>query len=248
MSVRFASASSQYLVNTSPPVVAPPMTVGFWFNKITAVDAFMWDLNRVATTAHYMAITCNATNVVTVVINDAGGGLTITGATVALNQWHYVLFRAFSAANYWLSVLPNTGAVSRVQSTTSKSPAALDRAAIGCYLSTAGAPGNQMNGMIAEFFQTDTDVQGDGLTTDIGLLHQIAYRGPFSLPNIVNDIVDYRSFRSPPSGERHGESYAGKKGRQVWTPTNGPTLEAHCPLFGGYRGPPHSQSDIVIPV
>ena len=47
-----------------------------------------------------------------------------------------------------------------------------------------------------KLWYTNTDIQSDGLTLDANLVRQLAYFGPFSLPHIAKDIIEYSSFRA----------------------------------------------------
>jgi hypothetical protein len=94
---------------------------------------------------------------------------------------------------------------------------------------------------ISEFWYTNTDIQPDGAQLNDDLLRQLAYGGPFSVPHVAANLIEYRSFRKvieSDQDEAVGDGvYWGGAGRQVWTNTNGVTRGPHPPLPGWYAKP-----------
>jgi len=118
------------------------------------------------------------------------------------------------------------------------------------------APTFFLNGLIAEYWLTNTDIQPDGAQLDDNLLRQLAYGGPFSVPHIAKDLIEYRSFRKVIESDQDeapgDEVYWGGAGRQVWTNTNGVRRGPHPPLPGYYKRPRPRQmlnpySQMLIP-
>jgi hypothetical protein len=116
-------------------------------------------------------------------------------------------------------------------------------------LQTSAGASVPFDGNVAEFWYTNTDIQPDGAQLDGNLLRQLAYGGPFSVPHIAGDILEYRSFRKVIESDQDeavgDEVYWGGAGRQVWTNTNGVTRGPHPPLPGWYRKP--ADSRLMVP-
>lgn len=95
-----------------------------------------------------------------------------------------------------------------------------------------------MQGQIAEIWYTNTDIQPDGAQLQNSTLRQLAFNGPFSLPHIAKDIVEYRSFRSRLDSRQDTPEEVYHRGlRQTWTNTNGVTLGPHPPAVENQEGP-----------
>ena len=93
------------------------------------------------------------------------------------------------------------------------------------------------DGILAEWWTTNTDIQPDGGQLSNQTLIQLSRGGPFSLPHIRKDIAEYRSMRLA-LGSKESEPpdyFMGNKGRQIWT-NNGATLAVHPPLASSYKG------------
>lgn len=115
-------------------------------------------------------------------------------------------------------------------------------------LGTDGGGTQPFTGRLAEFWCTNTDIQADNAQLQDWMARQLAYGGPFSVPHIVKDIVEYRSLRVFPEsrGDRGTEVYHGKFGRQTWANTNGVTTGPHPPLPYWYVKPGQTQRQLVI--
>jgi hypothetical protein len=120
-----------------------------------------------------------------------------------------------------------------------RTPASLIKWTVGA-LNNNGTPEAFLDGLVGEFWTTNTDISADAGQLPDWLVQQLAYGGPFSVPHIAKDIVDYRSFRSGLASDqdRVGEGYPGRFGRRTWSNVNGVTLGAHPPLPANYARPP----------
>lgn len=122
----------------------------------------------------------------------------------------------------------------------------MDAMAIGSQASAT--PTEFFDGRMAEIWYTNTDIQADGLQLQDALLRQLAYGGPFSVPHIAKDIVEYRSLRVHPDsrGDQPSEVYHGKFGRQIWTNANGVTAGPHPPLPYWYVKPGQTRRPLIV--
>jgi hypothetical protein len=111
--------------------------------------------------------------------------------------------------------------------------------AVGALVNSS--PSGFFDGQVGEFWYTDTDIQADGAQLQDSTLRQLAYFGPFSIPHIAKDIVEYRSFRSRLDSRQDTPDEVYYRGtRPVWTNTNGVNLGPHPPAATNYIDPPGS--------
>lgn len=240
MGARFANASSQYLINSSPPVVQFPMAVAMWVNfDAVATTRNLWSLADPAVANHFYSLDTDTSGFN---IAAAAGGPTNTASiavvpTTGASNWFFVLLRIIDFNNRRLELLSPTGAASSVGSGTG-------RTAI-CTTAYIGARGgstilNYFDGTIGEYWLTSGDVVSNPALMDVADLRQLARAGPWSFPHLAQSVVDYRSFRNGiDSDEDYGLDYFnGPKGRQNWVNTNGVIRGANPPLNDGvYRRP-----------
>lgn len=235
----FSAGSSQCLTQSSNPVPAYPYTVGVWFQTTAtspATSATVWAFAQTAGAGNNNAFYQDTSNNLNF---WDGGNVTTIQASISTGIWYFGLCRCISGTNKRFSLLSSRGAVSHAQDTTSSITTGMTNAAIGSS-SENNATLNYFTGYIAEFWLTNADVQADGAQTSEPTLWQLAYSGPFSVPHIAQNIIDYRSLRSSLGSDqdRGAETYAGANGRQVWTSNGSPTLGPHPPLFTTYAPPP----------
>lgn len=250
MAVVFTASSSQRIINSATPVTTFPFTVGYWLKMPnSASDQVSWSLVDTASVTEYWAVYKNSSNILVQNVN-AGAGYSEIASTNAIgdNQWTYVLVRIISATNRRFNVLHWNGVIDSVQSTTSRSPASIDRVCLG--MSDYSTPDSPMDGSIAEYFMANVDVHRGGGAIPATYLRQIAYGGPFSVPFIERNLVDYRSFRqSLTSDQDNAYDYhlGGQRPvRQVWTNVNGATLGPHVPLPGYYERPVSNRTMVLV--
>ena len=250
MSAAFVLSSSQHLINTSPPFITYPYSVGFWVYPQSVNNGqyrVWWGQGDTGGTNNHYTLLGQGPG--TDFTHACDGGTSIaeaSGGTVVVNTFYYVIGRGVSATNRWLAVLTPIGTI-HAQNTTSRTPSGLDNMTIGNLKRTSN--NNFCDARIAEFWCTATDIQADGAQLDDNLLRQLAYGGPFSVPNVAANLLEYRSFRKVIESDQDeapgDELYWGGAGRQVWTNTNGVTRGPHPPLPGWYRKP--ADARVMVP-
>lgn len=251
MSASFASASSQELVNTAPGFVgAYPFTVGFWvYPTTTGTSRTVWSLSDTAGSSNLFRFTQGTTRWQLTAASTAGGSATAQNAVAPVaNQWMFVLLRFISATNRRMALLRNGTVSDHSQNTTSITPAGIDAMAIGC--NHDNSPDGFFDGSVAEFFLCDSDIQADGAQLQDSMLRQLAMQGPFSLPHIRRNIVEYRSFRSRGLDSRSDDSEEvyHRETRQVWTNTNTVQLGPHPPAAENWHRPldPYTPPAVLV--
>ncbi len=243
MAAQFAAASTQYLVNATPGIITAPFTVGMWVQlaAVGAVNRTLFALSDTAVADHYFLIRMRDDELVSIVGCAGATGENVANTSVALIPlaWTFIVGRFIASNNRRVGVLQPSGIAQFTQSTTDRAAASLDTMTIGA-LSTSGGITEPWDGAIGEFWITNADVgQATGVNLTSDQLRQLAYGGPFSLPRIAKDIIEYRSFRKAPASDADeiGEVFHGALGRQVWTNTNGVTIGPHPPLPYWYVRP-----------
>jgi hypothetical protein len=257
MGVNLVNASSQKISALLPfttTLAGSTVTLACWF-RTTTTTGTVAVLNygqsgstdyveiRRATTAYAAAFTA--------------AGSTKAGNTIAgggTNVWHFSLARFIDpvAGTSRHSLLNGaTGAVAHATNTnTSGSPfGALDTLTIGGRSGTATA--GFFDGVIAEVWMANADVQPGGAQTEDWLVRQLAWYGPFSCPQIRPAILEYRSLRAALDASQNNtrELFAGPYGVLPWTQSGSPTLSFHPPLIGqGYRTPRGNRSSLIVPI
>lgn len=154
---------------------------------------------------------------------------TALATTISTGVWYYLVARFISATNRRLSVYRADGFVEHAQNTTSTTPTGLSSEKHG-QLATET---NLFNGLIAERWTANADIQADGGQLNEDLLRQLAFRGPFSIPQLSGLLVDYRSFRRGLGSDQDSAgdfSPTRQRLRQEWS-NNGALLAQHPPLL-----------------
>lgn len=249
MSALFTAASSQRLVNSTPPLITYPFTVGLWVFSDAATATF-WSLAAVANTTHFFSLAWTAGAPGNTSINAAAGGAASVGQQstpqVPPSRWVFIVGRFISATNrrlgYMLVSTLNVPLIAHASNTTSTSPV-VDTGYIGCR--GGSTPSLFLNGMVAEYWMTDTDIQPDGLQLSDQTVRHLARRGPFSIPHIGSRVVDYRSFRNAVSSDQDcaPDYFNGSDGRQNWVNVNGVIRGANMAYGENYQRP----GDYTIP-
>lgn len=242
MAALFTAANSQAINNSAPGIVSTgyPLSVGAWVNlaAVGAVNRTVFGASDTGTTNNYLLVRMNAAEQIGLTAADGGAESSFFASTLAAGVWTFLLARFIAADNRKISTYAN-GAVVHGSSLTVRAPTGLDALAIGC-TATSGGNAEFWDGLIGELWYAYTDIQPGGAQLQDDLLRQLAYGGPFSVPHIDKDIIEYRSLRKYPSseGDEMGEVFHGAAGRQTWTNTNGVTIGHHPPLPYWYPKPP----------
>lgn len=249
MSAQFVGASSQNL-NAGAKVTDVPFTAGIWV-LVTATTGgqYLWslhdggvncwiDLQTSFGTA--WSFDCTA--------SGFGGVVSAAAGTVVANTWFFVIVRGISVTNRRIAVLNSvTGAASHAQNTTSKVMTGIITHNLGCLLGGSASNQGYATGNVAEYWITNTDIQEDGLQLQDATLRQLAYGGPFSIPHIGQNVIDYRSLRKSPVENDMVETYASPViDPQKWTNTNAATVGPHPALPYWFARPGQKLQSLVI--
>lgn len=256
MAASFVSASSQHLDQVSVPITAVPFTVGLWVRPTTTGTLrHFWSLGDSASNLFPAAFSIgqSAANawIVQADVNTSATETTSAGAVTA-NQWAFVFARFITATNRRISVLQSDGSTAHAQGTTSETPTSIDIMSLGCYngnSSGGGAFANFFDGQVGEFWYTNTDIQADAAQTQESLLRQLAYGGPFSVPHIAKDIVEYRSLRKATTSDRDNETevyFRGPFSKRIWADVASVTVSHHPPLPYWYVKPEQNERVLTI--
>jgi hypothetical protein len=248
MAATFVAASSQRLANEAAPAKVYPITVGAWLypTSTAAGNAAAITVGSSGATADSFVF-CRTAAQWQIYAKGAGTANGQTAGTCTANAWHYVVARWVAATNRRAAILNPDGSVTHLSSATSRTPTTCNVADLGA--SREGGTAAQFwDGSIAEFWMTATDIQADGLALSEQTLRQLAYGGPFSLPHVAKDILDYRSLRSTLGSDqdKFSEWDFGAAGKQTWANTNSVTLGAHPPLPYWYEKPVDIFRNLII--
>lgn len=230
--------STSYLINSAPNLSATgyPLTGGAWFKPNAAPAVGQGIILEYSDTGASppigrFDIRLSTTSKLGLFARD--GTTAATGSTttsVTLGGWHFVIARWISLTNRRMTVLFPDGAIEHVQNTTSINPSGIDALYIGALPNFGSTPSDFFNGAIGEWWIADADVQADGAQLNTGLLRQLAYSGPFSVPHISRNIVEYHAMRSSlPNARTNFEEHYYKRSFQTWSNT-AVTLAPHPPL------------------
>lgn len=245
MAAEFVSASGQRL-SSAAPLTAPPFTVGAWVfpTTVAAGVAVIYSLSNSTLASNWLAISRNGA-AFRITAQDGTATNTAFGTATA-NAWHFIVGRFAAATNRKAAVLHPDGSTAFGSSVTSRTPTGIDVAGIGAR--NNGSIVELWDGSIGELWVAKADIQPDGAQLLDSTLRQLAYGGPFSVPDIAKDIIEYRSFRKHPAsdGDEIGEVHHGALGRQVWTNTNGVTIGHHPPLPYWYEKPGQRRVPLIV--
>lgn len=244
MSLRFTSASSQNLLNSSPGVVTFPQTFACWLKPVTVTACTVMELGNTASASHWCGLGLDTTSGWGFEASATGGaGTTVYATTASAGRWDFCMIRWISATNRRISVLTEKGNVAHAQSTTSINPTITNFVLASSY---SGGPGFYFNGCMAELWRIAADVQPDGAQTENWFLRKLAYEGPFAFPHLRKDLIEYHAFRSAVITDRPNEALYGLRGAQTYTiGGSSPAIDTHAPLLGSYRTP--VQPSMIIP-
>ncbi len=167
----------------------------------------------------------------------ASAGNNQTNTAVITGQWTFVISRFIGIANRRQSILSPGGAITHSTNTFSVADTARVILSIGAStVSSGGTPAEWVNGRVAEFWGTNTDVGFDS-ASDLPntLVRQLAYGGPFSVPRVANTVAEYHSFLQVlgSDSETSLDPYY-RSTRATYVPT-AMTLGQHPPLPSSYN-------------
>jgi hypothetical protein len=251
MGALFTSASSTKIANTSPVLVATgsPICMAAW-HLMSSTTGPVIGFYDIATSNWWYELRLSGTG--TAIASSMANGVerTATSTVSGVNgQWVFALARFISDSNRWISILNRAGQSEHIQNTTSNvMSAVLDNICIGARNVTTPV---YTSGTIAEVWYTDADIWPDPSSAiDDMIFRQIAFKGPFSIPELSDSIVEYRSLRksidSTTDEAGDGNVYS-RVGLQTWTQTNSPILSQHPPLAFDFVSP-NTLKPIIISV
>jgi len=225
VAVNFVSASTQSLQNAAPPAFAYPFTVAMWTvptGLLASRTYWCWTDNT--TTNNYFELSTTAGG--SSQFQAQAGGSLATMNTTGSSSPLFIIARAISATDKRLAAFGfNNAIVAQTNSATNATPTGLNTMVLGARVTSAGTS-RSWDGRISEFWWTNSDIGLGQGALDAPLIQKLAREGPFSVPHVANNVVEYRSFRdgiqAPGGGSR--ETYFGNFGSQVWSAVNAPTL------------------------
>lgn len=250
MSAMFTRASSQYLLNSSPPVTAYPITVGMWVNmlSVSAVLNTLVSFVDTGSTTNFFRLDISSTEVPQIGYSDTASGFSAAnGSAMTAGTWHFLLGRFISTSTARLSQLTPAGNIVNAATSATRTPAGIDSISIG--RNQTSSPDTPCDALIAEFWYTNIDVQPDGGVSNGDLVRQLAYGGPFSMPHVAASLIEYRSFRKSlaSDSDESAECYQGSAtGQQIWTNNNGATVGPHPPLPYWYQSPQDFIRNVMV--
>ena len=247
MAASFASASSQSLSTTVPelPSTGYPFAVGMWVAPSTlSVEKTLFSFADTGSANNYLEIRQTAGNNFALAAAAGGAENTATGGiNGGANRWNFVLARFDSATLRRIDVISPSGQTPGNTVTTSTAPASLDTMALGARI--ASTTSQYFDGLIAEFWYANVNIQPSGGASN--LLRRLAFGGPFSVPRVGRNVVQYWSFREHPTAAKGAEALIGAgKPWQRWTNTGGVTTGPHPPLPYGYEKPRPARRVLVF--
>lgn len=242
MAASFVSGSSQRLINAAPPLPSTgyPLTVGAWvYPTSTASARRFFSYGDTAAGLNYMEIGHGSGGTWQLTARDGATTSTASAGTVVANDWTFLL-GGFSTSTvrrlYVLGSTQNTLGGDGI----SISPAGLDTMALGAR--TTNSPSLFWHGLIGEFWYCAADFGA----FSSGQVRQLAYGGPFSIPDIASKVIEYRSLRTSRTAGEGRDVYVGAGAHmQVWSNVNGVTTGPHPPLPYWYANP--RQRRVLLP-
>lgn len=243
MGVKFTAASIQSVICSEPKLTTRPFTIACWYNAPIGGEQVLTVVRDTAATQRGWEFYCHSDDITTRLTWWTGTATQGTAtATSTRGEWNFAVARLIGQSSKRIANL-YPGGISHGNSTTSTSPVALNTVEIGGWDGVVN-----FDGVIAEWWMADIDVQPDGGQMSDNLLRQLAYKGPFSVPHVASAVVEYRSFWQGigSNEDRAGHVYQ-KGGRRLFTAVNGPTIGEHPPLAPDYVRPgPYLKPRVLV--
>jgi hypothetical protein len=242
----FVSVSSQYIKNAAPSLVSTgyPLTMAAWINPADFSNSTLFGFFSSGGTTNYVMLFKGSSGW-SIAANDGSSSNNAATGAATTNVWYFIVTRWVSSTNRWLDILNSDGSTAHSQGTTSKAPTGMNQLGVGARVYST--PDSFSNALIAEFWYADADIQADGGQLDDNLLRRLAYGGPFSVPHIAKDIVEYRSLRKAlTSDSDDGNEVYARNGVQTWTQSGSPTVGPHCPVPYWYVKPRQTERILTV--
>ena len=250
MALRLDGAS--YIQNASAPVTTTPVAMGAWVSPATSgVDQTIWSMSDTGATNQYYRLFISSVDAWSFTV-QAGAGTdvaSVSDSSAFINQWTFVLVQAAADDDLVINLVRYDGnIIGSDASTTAGPPTGVDSMQIGALLTSSGAS-SLFTGRVAEYWIANVDFGVISDTERDAFMYQLAWGGPFSIPQVANNIVEYRSLRKYPTslGDDLTEVYwGGGKGIQTWAAVGSPTIAAHPPLPYWFARPGQYQTNLIV--
>lgn len=245
MGLLLASATSDSPSVTPLFTIDYPFTVGCWVRPDAATGVTWTFTDNVGFGGATMAGLLVNTDWSFAAAGTGGfpGAEALTTTNVTVGVWYFVICRGISSTNRRIAVLNSaSGLVEHGQSTVPRSISAATILVLNTEVS--GGSLTEYDQALAEFWYTATDIQADGAQLLDSTMRQLAYGGPFSVPHIACDVLEYHSLRSSLLDQPvRGETYASGD-PPVWTGAGIRT--EHPPLPYWYMAPPSDTLNVSM--
>lgn len=175
----------------------------------------------------------------------AGGTDANANTTTAIPAaaWSFWVARFITSTNRRVHVIHSSGLVEHGTNSTARAPTSMDRMQLGA--SAGSIVSNFWNGLLAEYWLANADIYASDQNIDTPLLRQIACGGPFSVPRIRENLVEYKSLRLG-AADAVNECLYEKFGKPNWENINGAGIGHHPPLPYWYETPGQRRRALVI--
>jgi hypothetical protein len=238
MGVSVASASSQYVQASTVSFTTLPLVVGAWVRLTAVANATRrpWAMTNAAAT-DTRSLYMSSAELLGIQVVGTGTGTLTTSTAISAAVWHFVVGRFIANNNRRVSVLHGSGLVEHGVNTTNSSQSGLDTEIIGARMVSGAAASDFWNGEIGELFICNADIYDAAADLPDSLVRQLAYGGPFSVPNVAASLFEYRSLRNNIGSGGGGQDNYCQNGAKFWTPVASPLLSYHPPLPYWYERP-----------
>lgn len=254
MSLRLEAANSQYLTQAAPPILDYQFTVGIWVNlaAVGAVARTIFCLSDTGTTNNYFVLRMTASENLNIAVAAGGAESTVAGATALVaGTWNFVLARFNSTTSRRMLSYHYDGLHAQpAGDTNTRAPTGIDTLTIGALNTSAGVSAF-WDGLIGPYFITNDDVIiGGGTITNANDTRKFGRFGPFALPHLADHLMEWRSFRTSPTGGDAADVYTAKVNGGTmpgpWVNNGGAQIGPHTPLSCLYRLPQLVKLPLVI--
>lgn len=258
MGVAFTGAGTGvYQTSTVPFTATAPITVGMWFYATSsAAAAATWSITDNSSTLNFFRVGCTGGGVPSLTIRNSTAAAAVninagtTGGSGTTGAWTFLIGRFATTASRFIDGIGIDGTVGGATDTSLLVPT-MNRMAIG--RRTNSVVQEEFTGYIGEFWLCNTDIGATSTTAlSTAIIRQLAYNGPFSVPNVSNNLIEYVSFRSrgffDGGGTIINEYYTNILRNPIDWAVNGtaPTLAVHPPISASYIGPEDFKSTVML--
>lgn len=220
MAATLASASN--FTMATPPFTTPPCTIAAWARGVPGGSGvntiIMWDTGGSGTTPS-LFIGDTGTGTFFQCTDGSSSATLFLGTSVAAGAWAFFIVRVASSGLLDAGVI-QTGQLFQGNDFTHTNSGSWTDMQIGGYATGA-------SGSVAEYWYTNTAPaylggSAGSSNMDPQIIRQLAYYGPFSMEQLIPDIVEYHSFRNGMAHQAEGpqDLYFGNTfGRRSYTLT-----------------------------